>query len=154
MRPVEESRVVRGLMRLRGPRVDLGRIDRILLVVAAGIDRTPPSHQRDRLLWQVAGAGVTGLAAGEDRVGVMGSRVCRELWLHIAAWRGERSLTVGQRAMRAVVARERTGRSPEGGPRGWLGRLGEVGGGRVVRVRGGWLLIPGQLGAVDGGVGV
>jgi hypothetical protein len=52
-------------MRLRGPRVDLGRIDRILLLVAAGIDRTSPSYRRDRLLWQVAGAGVTGLAGHE-----------------------------------------------------------------------------------------
>jgi hypothetical protein len=32
-----ENRVVRGLMRLRGRRVDRGRIDRILFVVAAGM---------------------------------------------------------------------------------------------------------------------
>ena len=56
--------------------------------------------------------------------------------------------------MRTVVARERTGALGGGEPRGWLGRLGEVARGRVGRVRGGWLLIPGQLGAVDGGLGV
>jgi hypothetical protein len=45
-----------GLMRLRGRRLDLGRIDRILLVVAASVDRVAPLYGRVRpLTWSRRG---------------------------------------------------------------------------------------------------
>jgi hypothetical protein len=84
----------------------------------------------------------------------MASRACREIGLHIAAWRGERWQTSRQRAMRAVGARERTWPLAGGEPKGRLGRLGVVARGCVVRVRGGRLLIRGHLEAVDGSLGV
>ena len=90
-----------------------------------------------------------------DRIGVMGSRACREIWLEVAASRGERSQTTRQRANEdCVVARERTRPLATGEPRGWPGRLGEVARDGVVRIGGGLLPITGQLWAVDSGRGV
>jgi hypothetical protein len=84
----------------------------------------------------------------------LGSRACREFWLGIAAWRGERSETARQRAMRTVVAGVRTRLLAAGESRGWLGRLCEVASDGVVRVRGGLPVIAGQLWVVDSGRGV
>ena len=89
-----------------------------------------------------------------DRIGVMGSRACREIWLEVAASRGEHSQTTRQRAMRTVLAREITRPLATGEPRGWPGRLGEVARDGVVRIGGGLLPITGQLWAVDSGRGV
>lgn len=88
-----------------------------------------------------------------DRIGVMGSRACREIWLEVAASRGDTQPT-RQRAMRTVVARGRTRPLATGEPRGWPGRLGEVARDGVVRMRGGLLAITGQPWAVDSGRGV
>lgn len=89
-----------------------------------------------------------------DRIGVMGSRACREIWLEVAASRGERSQMTRQRAMRTVVPRERTRPRATGEPRGWPGRLGDVARDGVVRLRGGLLPITGRLWTVDSGRGV
>jgi hypothetical protein len=84
----------------------------------------------------------------------MGSRARGEIWLEVAAWRGERSQTTAQRAMRTVVVRERARLLVTGEPRGRPGRPGEVERDGVVPVRGGLLLIIGRLWAVDSGRGV
>jgi hypothetical protein len=94
------------------------------------------------------------LDGARNRIGVMGSRACREIWLEVAASRVEHWQTTRQRAMRTLVARGRTRTLATGEPRGWPGRLGEVARDGVVRMRGGLLPITGQLWAVDSGRGV
>src|SRR5207302_6892980 len=46
----KENRLVRGRMRLRGERVDLGRIDQSVLVVTAGADHIAPPQGTQPLL--------------------------------------------------------------------------------------------------------
>lgn len=81
----------------------------------------------------------------------MGLRACGEIWLEIAAWRGEHSRT-RQRdeaclsSWENAVARQR-------GFEGRPGRAGEVERDRVAPVRAGLPLTIGRLWAVDSGRG-
>ena len=75
------------------------------------------------------------------------------IWLEIAQWREERSQPTRERAMRAVFAGKRACPLAVGEPRGSPRRLGEAVRDRVVRVRGGLLVVAGRLWAAGGGPG-
>jgi polyhydroxyalkanoate synthase len=88
----KENRLVRGMLRLRGRRVDLGRIERNLLVVTAGSDHIAPRPGTMPLLDMVASEDVTHLDRPGGHIGLMaGSKARKEIWPEIAEWLAERS---------------------------------------------------------------
>jgi polyhydroxyalkanoate synthase subunit PhaC len=88
----KENRLVRGTLRLRGRRVDLGRIDQNLLVVTAGADHIAPRPGTLPLLDMVSSEDVTHLDRPGGHIGLMaGSKARREIWPEIAEWLAERS---------------------------------------------------------------
>jgi polyhydroxyalkanoate synthase len=88
----KENRLVAGTIRLRGERVDLGRIDQNLLVVTAGADHIAPRPGTLPLLDLVASADVTHVDRPGGHIGLMaGSRAKEEIWPDLAEWLGERS---------------------------------------------------------------
>jgi polyhydroxyalkanoate synthase subunit PhaC len=79
-------------VRLRGERVDLGRIDQNLLVVTAGADHIAPRLGTLPLLDLVSSEDVTHLDRPGGHIGLMaGSKARDEIWPDIAEWLDERS---------------------------------------------------------------
>ena len=88
----KENRLVSGRLRLRGERVDLGRIEQNLLVVTAGADHIAPRPGTLPLLDQVRSEDVTHLDRPGGHIGLMaGSKARKEIWPDIAEWLAERS---------------------------------------------------------------
>ena len=88
----KENRLVRGRMRLRGRRVDLGEIDQNLLVVTAGADHIAPPPGTAPIFDLVASEDVTHLDRPGGHIGLMaGSRARQEIWPDLAGWLAERS---------------------------------------------------------------
>ncbi len=88
----KENRLVSGRLRLRGERVDLGRIEQNLLVVTAGADHIAPPPGTLPLLEAVASDDVTHFDRSGGHIGLMaGSRAKGEIWPDIADWLRERS---------------------------------------------------------------
>jgi polyhydroxyalkanoate synthase subunit PhaC len=88
----KENRLVRGRMRLRGTRVDLGRIEQNLLVVTAGADHIAPPPNTTPLLELVASEDVEHLDRPGGHIGLMaGSKARNEIWPDIADWLRPRS---------------------------------------------------------------
>lgn len=95
----KENRLVRGRMRLRGERVDLGRITQSLLVITAGADHIAPPPGTVPLLDLVASEDVTHFDRPGGHIGLMaGSRARQQIWPDIAAWLAERSTASGERS--------------------------------------------------------
>jgi polyhydroxyalkanoate synthase len=88
----KENRFVRSAIRLRGERVDLGRIDQNMLVVTAGADHIAPRPGTLPLLDLVSSEDVTHLDRPGGHIGLMaGSKAREEIWPDIAEWLDERS---------------------------------------------------------------
>jgi poly[(R)-3-hydroxyalkanoate] polymerase subunit PhaC len=90
----KENRLVRGRIRLRSRRVDLGRIDQSLLVVTAGADHIAPPAGTKPLLGLVSSDDVTCIDRPGGHIGLMaGSKAREEIWPDIARWLEGRSQT-------------------------------------------------------------
>jgi polyhydroxyalkanoate synthase len=88
----KENRLVAGRLRLRGRRVDLGRIEQPLLVVTAGADHIAPPSNSAPLLDRTGSADVTHFDRPGGHIGLMaGSRAAREIWPDVVAWLAARS---------------------------------------------------------------
>jgi poly[(R)-3-hydroxyalkanoate] polymerase subunit PhaC len=88
----KENRLVRGRMRLRGERVDLGWIDQSLLVVTAGADHIAPPEGTHPLFDLVGSDDVSRLDRPGGHIGLMaGSKARKEVWPDIAGWLAQRS---------------------------------------------------------------
>ena len=88
----KENRLARGRIRLRGRRVDLGRIDHNLLVITAGADHIAPREGTLPILDMVSSADVTHLDRPGGHIGLMaGSKARKEVWPEIVDWLEERS---------------------------------------------------------------
>jgi polyhydroxyalkanoate synthase len=88
----KENRLVSGRMRLRGHRVDLGRIEQSMLVITAGADHIAPRPGTMPLLDLAGSQDVTHLDRPGGHIGLMaGSKSRKEIWPDIAEWLAERS---------------------------------------------------------------
>jgi polyhydroxyalkanoate synthase len=88
----KENRLVRGLIRLRGKRVDLGRIEQPLLIVTADADHIAPPANTVPLLDLVHSTDVTHFARPGGHIGLMaGSKARGQIWPDVARWLSERS---------------------------------------------------------------
>ncbi len=88
----KENRLVRGRMRIRGRRVDLGAVEQNVLVVTAGADHIAPRPGTLPVLDMVGSEDVTHFDRPGGHIGLMaGSRARKEIWPDIAEWLGERS---------------------------------------------------------------
>lgn len=88
----KENQLVKGLVVLRGQRVDLGRICEPLLVVTAGADHIAPREGTLPVLDLVASSDVTHLDRPGGHIGLMaGSKARGEIWPEISAWLAQRS---------------------------------------------------------------
>jgi polyhydroxyalkanoate synthase len=88
----KENRLVRGRMRLRGQRVDLGAVEQNLLVVTAGADHIAPPQGTAPIFELAASEDVTHFDRPGGHIGLMaGSRAREEIWPDLAAWLAERS---------------------------------------------------------------
>ena len=88
----KQNQLVRGRMRVRGERVDLGRIEQNLLVVTAGADHITPRSNTLPLLDLVRSEDVTHLDRPGGHIGLMaGSRARKEIWPDLADWLAQRS---------------------------------------------------------------
>jgi polyhydroxyalkanoate synthase len=87
-----DAALVSGTVRLRGRRVDLGRVDQNLMVVTAGDDHIAPRPGTMPLFDLVSSQDVTHMARPGGHIGLIaGSAARKELWPEMAAWLGERS---------------------------------------------------------------
>jgi polyhydroxyalkanoate synthase subunit PhaC len=87
-----DASLVSGTVRLRGRRVDLGRVDQNLMVVTAGDDQVAPRPGTMPLFQLVSSHDVTHMARPGGHIGLIaGSAARKELWPEMAAWLGERS---------------------------------------------------------------
>ncbi len=90
----KENRLVRGRMRLRGRRVDLGLVDQDLLVVTAGADHIAPASGTKPLLELVSSEDITCIDRPGGHIGLMaGSKARNEIWPDIVEWLEPRSQT-------------------------------------------------------------
>ncbi len=88
----KENRLVRGRMRLRGRRVDLGDIEQNLLVVTAGADHIAPPPGTAPIFGLVSSEDVTHFDRPGGHIGLMaGSRAREDIWPDLAGWLAERS---------------------------------------------------------------
>lgn len=88
----KENSLVQGRMRLRGKRVDLGRVRQSLLVVTAGADHIAPPEGTHPLLSLVGSDDVERLDRPGGHIGLMaGSKARKEIWPDIAGWLEQRS---------------------------------------------------------------
>jgi polyhydroxyalkanoate synthase len=84
--------LVAGRARLRGQRVDLGRIDQNLLIVTADADHIAPRPGTMPIFEMVSSEDVTHVDRPGGHIGlVAGSAARNELWPELAEWIGERS---------------------------------------------------------------
>ena len=87
-----DAALVSGSVRLRGRRVDLGRVDQNLMVVTAGSDHIAPRPGTMPLFDLVSSQDVTHMARPGGHIGLIaGSAARKELWPEMAAWLSERS---------------------------------------------------------------
>ena len=113
----KQNQLVRGRMRVRGERVDLGRIEQNLLVVTAGADHITPRSNTVPLLDLVRSEDVTHLDRPGGHIGLMaGSHARKEIWPDLADWlaRASDHLDEGQlrRDRRASSGRARDAQRP------------------------------------------
>jgi polyhydroxyalkanoate synthase len=88
----KENLLVGGRVRLRGERVDLGRIEQNLLVVTADADHIAPPAGTVPLLELVSSEDVTHLERPGGHIGLMaGSKAKHEIWPELADWLRDRS---------------------------------------------------------------
>jgi poly[(R)-3-hydroxyalkanoate] polymerase subunit PhaC len=88
----KENRLVQGRLRLRGQRVDLGKVGQNLLVITAGADHITPPQDTVPLLDLVCSADVTHIDRPGGHIGLMaGSAARRAIWPELAEWLAERS---------------------------------------------------------------
>lgn len=88
----KRNEFVRNRLRLRGRRVDLGKIEQNLLVVTAGADHIAPRQGTLPLLDMVASEDVTHIDRPGGHIGLMaGSKARKEVWPDIADWMRQRS---------------------------------------------------------------
>jgi polyhydroxyalkanoate synthase len=84
--------LVSGRARLRGQRIDLGRIEQNLLVVTAGADHIAPREGTMPIFGLVSSEDVTHIDRPGGHIGlVAGSAARREIWPEMADWLRERS---------------------------------------------------------------
>jgi len=94
----KDNALVRGRLRLRGERVELGRIDQSLLVVTAGADHIAPREGTIALLDLVGSSDVTHFDRPGGHIGLMiGANARKGIWPDIAEWLARRSSTSTQR---------------------------------------------------------
>jgi len=87
-----DGTLVAGHARLRGMRVDLGRIDQNLLVVTAGADHIAPRPGTMPVFELVSSEDVTHIDRPGGHIGlVAGSAARKEIWPEMADWLRERS---------------------------------------------------------------
>jgi polyhydroxyalkanoate synthase len=87
-----DAGLLRGRVRLRGRRVDLGRIDQHVLVVTAGADHIAPRPGTVPFFDLIASEDVEHLARPGGHIGlVAGSAARKELWPEMADWLAQRS---------------------------------------------------------------
>jgi polyhydroxyalkanoate synthase len=87
-----DGTLVSGRVRLRGRRVDLGRIDQNLLVVTAGSDHIAPRPGTMPIFDLVASQDVTHIDRPGGHIGLIaGSAAKKEIWPEMADWLRERS---------------------------------------------------------------
>jgi polyhydroxyalkanoate synthase subunit PhaC len=87
-----DAGLLRGRVRLRGRRVDLGRIDQSVLVITAGADHIAPRPGTVPFFDAISSQDVEHLARPGGHIGlVAGSAARKELWPSMAEWLAERS---------------------------------------------------------------
>ena len=88
----QRNDLVKNRMRIRGKRVDLGKIDQNLLVVTAGADHIAPRNGTLPVLDMVSSQDVTHFDRSGGHIGLMaGSKARKEIWPDIADWLRARS---------------------------------------------------------------
>jgi polyhydroxyalkanoate synthase len=88
----QDGALPQGQVRLRGRRVDLGRIDQNVLVITAGADHIAPRPGTMPIFELLASEDVTHFDRPGGHIGLIaGSAARKQLWPEIAAWLGERS---------------------------------------------------------------
>jgi polyhydroxyalkanoate synthase len=88
----KENRLARGVLRLRGQRVDLGRIEQSLLVLTADRDHIVPPDNTVPLLDLVASSDRTHLARPGGHIGLIaGSKARQQIWPELLSWLVPRS---------------------------------------------------------------
>jgi polyhydroxyalkanoate synthase len=89
----KENRLARGMLRLRGHLVDLGRIEQSLLILTADRDHIVPPANTLPLLDMAGTADSTHLARPGGHIGLMaGSSAPRQIWPELSDWLKERSV--------------------------------------------------------------
>jgi polyhydroxyalkanoate synthase len=88
----QDDTLIAGRVRLRGRRVDLGRIEQNLLVVTARADHIAPPQGTMPIFDLVSSEDVTHFDRPGGHIGLIaGSTARREIWPDLAAWLDERS---------------------------------------------------------------
>jgi polyhydroxyalkanoate synthase len=88
----KENRLARGLLRVRGRRVELRRIEQSLLIVTADADHIVPPANTVPLFGLVGATDITHLAKPGGHIGLMaGSKARREIWPELTDWLKQRS---------------------------------------------------------------
>jgi polyhydroxyalkanoate synthase subunit PhaC len=89
----KENRLARGLLRIRGQRVELGRIEQPMLVITADDDHIVPPANTVPLLDLAASDDVTHLAKPGGHIGLIaGSKARMQIWPELADWLRPRSI--------------------------------------------------------------
>ena len=87
-----DGNLVSGTARLRGRRIDLGRIEQNLLVVTAGADHIAPRPGTMPVFDLVSSEDVTHIDRPGGHIGLIaGSAARREIWPEMSQWLAERS---------------------------------------------------------------
>jgi polyhydroxyalkanoate synthase subunit PhaC len=87
-----DPELLRGRVRLRGRRVDLGRIDQSVLVVSAGADHIAPRPGTMPFFDAITSEDVEHLDRPGGHIGLIaGSAARKEIWPSISEWLAERS---------------------------------------------------------------
>jgi polyhydroxyalkanoate synthase subunit PhaC len=88
----QDAALPAGRVRLRGRRVDLGRIEQNLLVITAASDHIAPRAGTMPIFDLVSSADVTHFDRPGGHIGLLaGSRARAEIWPELAGWLAERS---------------------------------------------------------------
>ncbi len=87
-----DDALVRGRLRLRGRRVDLGRVNQNLLVITAGADHIAPRAGTMPIFGLVASEDVTHIDRPGGHIGLIAGSAAREqIWPEMSGWLAERS---------------------------------------------------------------